>query len=115
MFSALDSDDRARMSRVLDRVHARFIEAVIASRGEHLAGTPEVAFSRDSRVGEVAVEFGLADDLGTLANAVDRIGGAYMRDFTPRGSLLERVSGQIAIHVSGLLGPQTAPRPMYLP
>ena len=109
--SAPDSDDRARMSRVLDRVHARFIEAVTASRGERLVATPEVAFCRAFRVGEEAVELGLADDLCTLANAIDRVGGAYLRDFTPRRSVLERLSDHIAIRVSGLPGLQTAPRP----
>ena len=115
MFSALDSDDRAKMSQVLDRVHAQFIKAVTASRGERLAATPEVAFSGDFWVGEEAVELGLADDLCTLGNAIDRVGGAYMRDFTPRRSLVERLSDQIAIHVSGLFGLEVAPRPMYLP
>ena len=115
MSSALDRDDRARMSQGLDRVHAQFIEAVTASRGEGVVATPEVAFCVALRVGEEAVEPGLADDLCTLANAIDRVGGAYLHDFTPRRSVLEYLSDQIAIHVSGLLGLQTAPRPMYLP
>ena len=109
MSSALDSDDRARMCQVLDRVHAEFIEADTASCGERLAETPEVVFCGDFRVGEERVELGLAEDLYTLASAFDRVGGACPRDFTPRRSLMERLSDRTAVHVSGLLADSPAP------
>ena len=114
MFSALEDDDRTKMSQVLDRVHAQYIGAVTKSRGPRLAGTPADLFSGDFWVGEEAVELGLADELCTLADALEDLGAAYMRDFTPRGSLLDRVTDRLAIHVAGRVRLHATPRPMFM-
>ena len=115
MFSALDNDDREKMARLLEAVHAQFIDAVIASRGERLTGTPEVVFSGDLWVGEEAVTLGLVDELCTLGHALDELGAAHTRDYTPRRSLLERVSDELAIRAAAMLALGAAPRPMYMP
>ena len=115
MFSAVDADDRDRMTTLLGRVHGQFIDAVTARRGARFTATQEVLFSGDFWVGEEAVRLGLVDELCSLEQALDTLGAAYARDFSPHPSLFDRVTKEIAVGASNLLRIEVGPQPMYLP
>ncbi len=115
IFSALDADDRDKMTGLLGRVHDQFIEAVMARRGERFTVTPEVLFSGDFWVGEEAVHLGLVDELCSLEQALEALGATYTRDFSPRPSLFDRMSEEIAVRAAGLLRLNAGTTPMYMP
>ena len=115
MFSAMDTDDRAKMHSLLARVHAQFVGAVQSARDGRLVGAPEELFSGDFWVGDEAVELGLADELCTLTDALGSLGAAYARDFSPREDFFDRITDQLAIGAAELLQAQHAPPPMFLP
>ena len=71
----LTDEERALLQATLDDVHGQFIDAVFESRQEHLTREDVVALA-DGRIfsGQQALEHKLVDQLGNLADAVDRAG-----------------------------------------
>jgi signal peptide peptidase SppA len=101
-----DSDVRA-YRRLLETVHAEFKGVVVESRGARLA--VDEAAARAAAVGQAgdglfdgsvytgrdAVELGLADAVGTLAEECQQRFGTkvQLRDFTPKPSLFSAMGG----------------------
>ncbi|HKJ94290.1 MAG TPA: S49 family peptidase [Gammaproteobacteria bacterium] len=81
---------------MLDRIHQQFIETVKKGRGARLKGDPDKLFSGLFWTGQESLDLGLIDGLGGPRRvARDVIGAPQMVNYTPRGSLLERMADRI--------------------
>ena len=71
----LTDEERALLQATLDDVHNQFIDAVFEGRQEHLTREDVVALA-DGRIfsGQQALKHKLVDQLGNLADAIDRAG-----------------------------------------
>jgi protease-4 len=77
---------------MLDQIHAQFIGAVKAGRGNRLKETPET-FSGLFWTGQQAVEMGLADHLGNLDYVAREVVKAEeLVDYTRRDNVAERLA-----------------------
>lgn len=93
-FSETTPRQKAHVQRVLNQIHAQFIEVVRAGRGTRLQET-EDTFSGLFWTGEQAVELGLADQLGGLDYVAREIAQApEIIDYTLRENVAERLVRQ---------------------
>jgi protease-4 len=114
-FSPLKASDREHVQRMLDELHAQFIDTVKEGRGDRLkvADYPQL-FSGLFWSGEEAKEMGLVDEFGSSSYvAREVIGAEEIVDFTPKEEVWERLArnigagaAEVLATVSGLgLGP----------
>ncbi len=98
-FSETTPRQKAHVQRVLNQIHAQFIEVVRAGRGTRLQET-EDTFSGLFWTGEQAVELGLADQLGGLDYVAREIAQApEIIDYTLRETVAERLVRQFGASV----------------
>ena len=98
-FSETTPRQKAHVQRVLNQIHAQFIEVVRAGRGTRLQET-EDTFSGLFWTGEQAVELGLADQLGGLDYVAREIAQApEIIDYTLRENVAERLVRQFGASV----------------
>jgi protease-4 len=91
-FSPLDPKARRHAQKMLDEIHAQFIDAVKQGRGEALKPNKEI-FSGLFWSGTKAKELGLVDDYGSADSvARDVIGAEEIVDFTVRENLIHRLA-----------------------
>jgi len=94
-FSPVNEFDREHLRRVLDELHANFIGAVKAGRGNRLKDDPQI-FSGLFWTGEESVALGLADGFGDLGYvARDVIGVETTVDFTKEVDVWERLASRM--------------------
>lgn len=94
-FSPVNEFDREHLRRILDELHANFIGAVKAGRGNRLKDDPEI-FSGLFWTGEESVALGLADGFGDLGYvARDVIGVETTVDFTKEVDVWERLASRM--------------------
>ena len=98
-FSETTPRQKAHVQRVLNQIHAQFIEVVRAGRGTRLQET-EDTFSGLFWTGEQAVELGLADQLGGLDYVAREVAQApEIIDYTLRENVAERLVRQFGAAV----------------
>ena len=98
-FSETTPRQKAHVQRVLNQIHAQFIEVVRAGRGTRLQET-EDTFSGLFWTGEQAVGLGLADQLGGLDYVAREIAQApEIIDYTLRENVAERLVRQFGAAV----------------
>jgi len=103
-FSPVDEGAVAELQALLDEVHALFIDAVKAGRGDRLQASDEVLYSGRVWTGAQGVEIGLADGFGRIDQVAREVIGAERRvDFTPRRSLLDELVGRASYEVTHTL------------
>lgn len=89
-FSPVTESQRAHAQAMLDQIHAQFIAAVRAGRGDRLKEDLNT-FSGLFWTGQQAVELGLADQLGTLDSvARDIVKAEQVIDYTRNENMAER-------------------------
>ena len=103
-FSPENPAQKAYAQRMLDEVHAQFIEVVRKGRGKRLRETPEM-FSGLVWSGAKSIELGLADGYGTVDSvARDVIKAEDIRDFTVKPNFAEKIAGKFgATMASGVV------------
>ncbi len=107
-FSPLQDEERTHIQRLLDQMHAQFIQVVKNGRGERLKGG-EKLFSGLIWSGEESVELGLVDALGSAGYvAREVIGVEEIVDFSARKGYLERISEGIGSAVASALSSELA-------
>jgi len=107
-FSPVEPEQRAHLQRMLDRIHAQFIQAVKEGRGDRLAEDDRL-FSGLMWTGKRGLELGLVDAMGSAGYvAREVIGVDNIVDFTPRGSLVERLSERFGAAVARALSLERA-------
>lgn len=90
-FSPQTDRQRVFTQAMLDQIHAQFIAAVKAGRGNRLKETPET-FSGLFWTGQQAIELGLADQLGNLDFVAREVVKAEdIIDYTRRENVAERL------------------------
>jgi signal peptide peptidase SppA len=97
-FSAETDEQKARMERLLESIHAQFIALVKARRGDKLDAKQDV-FDGSIFTGEEGVAVGLIDGLGDARTELRKRFGdkTRIRTLTPaRGGLLARFAGATA-------------------
>ena len=107
--------DRFRTNIRVGLIAIAHVAGVPARRSARLTSTPEVLISGDSWVGGQALALGLVDELCTIDPALAALGTSHLRDFSPRASLIARLTEQISIRAADVLQNDAAPRPMTLP
>lgn len=114
-FQGITPEQEAFWQEVLTTVHEQFIADVKAGRGEALSDDPEL-FSGLIWSGEQAISLGLADRTGDTSEVSrDLLDGEHrMVDYTPAGSLLDRVSRQLGVSVGAALGLESVQTPVML-
>ncbi len=107
-FSPLENAERTHIQRLLDQMHAQFIQVVKEGRGKRLK-EDEKLFSGLVWSGEESVELGLVDALGSAGYvAREVIGVAEIVDFSVRKGYLERISEGIGSAVARTLSSELA-------
>jgi len=92
--------EKAHVQTLLDDIHAQFIAAVKAGRGERL-GRDQNLFSGLIWTGQQAVEKGLVDELASAAYVAREVIGAESRvSFNPEQKLVDKLSEQLGIGLS---------------
>jgi protease-4 len=94
-FSPMDERQRAHAQKLLDEIHAQFIEAVRAGRGNRIVDSPEI-FSGLIWSGARSIELGLADGLGSV-NQVARevIGAERVVDFSRKEDFADKLARRL--------------------
>ncbi len=94
-FSPMDDRQRAHAQKLLDEIHAQFIDAVKVGRGDRIGTSPEL-FSGLVWSGARSVELGLADGLGSV-NQVARevIGAERVVDFSRREGFADKLARRL--------------------
>jgi protease IV len=99
-FLPVNPDEQAHVQRLLENIHAQFIDAVKTARGDRLKGTDEQLFGGLIWTGDEAVELGIIDGLGSPGYvARELIGQERIVDFTPRQDLLRRLADSFGVAV----------------
>ncbi|MCC6869295.1 MAG: S49 family peptidase [Burkholderiales bacterium] len=96
--------DREKLATILEGIHRNFIDAVKEGRGAKLKGAEAELFSGDFWLGTRAVELGLADGIGSLADVLQReFQVSRVREFRPPESWLTRALRSARSEVHALL------------
>lgn len=95
-----DSGQKAHLQKMLNEVHQHFIQAVKDGRGDRLIQQPDL-FSGLIWTGEKAISLGLVDEFGsTQSVARDHIEAEKIINFTPSGSLIDRLINRFGVSMS---------------
>lgn len=104
-FSPTDPQQVEYAKRMLEEIHAQFIQVVRQGRGKRLKETPET-FSGLVWSGQKSIELGLADGFGSVESvARDVIKAEEVVDFTPQEGLADRLVGKFGIAMASLFKP----------
>lgn len=104
-FSPTDPQQVEYAKRMLEEIHAQFIQVVRQGRGKRLKETPET-FSGLVWSGQKSIELGLADGFGSVESvARDVIKAEEVVDFTPQESLADRLVGKFGVAMASIFKP----------
>ena len=96
-FSPLKPEEVEHVKKLLDDIHAQFIQAVRTGRGDRLKDDPEI-FSGLIWTGEEGMALGLIDALGSASYVAREIVGAEeIVDYTIRPSYLDRFAERLGV------------------
>lgn len=103
-FSDIRPEQRAFWQQVLNTTYRQFVDDVKAGRGDRLSDDPKV-FSGLIWTGEQAQQLGLVDAIGSIEDvARERLDQPELHDYMPPGSPLERISRELGLITTRLLG-----------
>lgn len=113
-FSPVSEFDRNHVDALLTDLHAEFIAAVKAGRGDRLKGDDETLFSGLFWSGRKGIELGLVDAIGSAGYVAREVVGAEeIVDFTSKEDPLSRLAdrlgaatGKVLARIGGFEGPQ---------
>ncbi len=96
-FRPEQDEDVARLNKMLEQIHANFIDHVKARRGEKLVDNPDM-FTGEIWIGQQAIEQGLVDGLGHLVPVLkDKFGkDVRLRRYDIRRPVWQRFGAQVA-------------------
>ncbi|ALM52169.1 signal peptide peptidase SppA [Halomonas huangheensis] len=111
-FSEIRPEQRDFWQEVLDTTHRQFIDDVKAGRGERLSDDPDV-FSGLIWTGEQARELGLVDRIGSIEDeAREQLEEPALHDYTPPEAPFDRISRELGLMATQLLGLSDSASPM---
>ena len=102
-FSPLEAKDKAYISGMMEDIHQQFIGVVKEGRGKRLKETPDM-FSGLIWTGQMSIDLGLADGVGTLDSvARDVIKAEDIVDYTMKEGIAEKVAKRFGASVASSL------------
>jgi protease IV len=102
-FSPVQQRDVEHAKKLVGDIHQQFISVVREGRGKRLKETPDM-FSGLIWTGQMSIELGLADALGSLESvARDVIKAEDIVDFTQKESIAEKVAKRFGAGAAGAL------------
>lgn len=107
-FSDMSAEQRAFWQEVLDSTHQQFIRVVKEGRGERLADNPQI-FSGLVWNGEMALEQGLIDQLGSLFTLQSQLGVERSINYTPEPSPWDRLEQRLGAAIKSAFVELAAP------
>ncbi|WP_416885258.1 S49 family peptidase [Marinospirillum sp.] len=107
-FGEISEEQRAFWQQVLDSTHQQFIERVQEGRGERLSDNPQI-FSGLVWNGELALQEGLIDELGSIFTLQRQYQTQRLVNYTPDLTPWERLEQRLATRVSLMLNEWQAP------
>lgn len=108
-FEPLTQEDTLKLKSVLDEVHDYFSGLVKIARANKLNGDPEVLFSGDFWTGAKAVELGLVDGTGNLADILkDKFDVERYRDYSVSESFVHEIARSIGVELETFTSPKLA-------
>lgn len=108
-FSDMTEEQRVFWQQVLDSTHQQFIARVKEGRGERLSANPQI-FSGLVWNGELALEQGLVDELGSLFTLQQQLGVARSVNYTPEPSPWERLERRLGAAIQAAVVALAAPQ-----
>lgn len=107
-FSDMNTEQREFWQGVLDSTHQQFIRVVKEGRGDRLADNPQI-FSGLVWNGELALEQGLIDELGSMFTLQTQLGVERSINYTPEPSPWERLERRLGAAIKTALVELAAP------
>jgi len=102
-FQPVSAAEKAHLKKMLASTHKQFINAVKAGRGERLKDNSDI-FSGLFWTGEDAQALGLIDGFLTTSQvARDVIKAEETINFTPKKTLLDKLSGQVSMRINQMI------------
>lgn len=102
-FAPVKTQEIKHAQAMLNQIHQQFIEAVRQGRGDRLQDNGNL-FTGLVWTGDESIKLGLADAIGNDGYVAKEIIGTEKQvDFTPRGSLLERISSRVEASFSRVM------------
>lgn len=102
-FSPADPEEVSHIKKILDQIHAQFIDVVKRGRGDKLKDESQL-FSGLIWTGEEGISLGLVDALGSSSYvAREIIGAEEIVDFTPARGYLELLAERFGTAVGGAM------------
>jgi protease-4 len=93
-FSDMDEEQREFWQSVLDSIHQQFIDRVKEGRGDRLVDDPKI-FSGLVWSGEMALDLGLIDELGSIYSLQAKLGVEQSVNYTPEPGPWERLERRL--------------------
>lgn len=91
-FAPVSSEDKEKITQLLDETHTHFVDIVTTSRGQRLKGDPAELFSGDFWIGSQALQLGIVDGLGNISDVLPRaFNVTHYVDYSEQPSMLEHV------------------------
>lgn len=108
-FTDIDAEQEAFWQGVLDSIHQQFIARVKEGRGDRLVDDPSI-FSGLVWSGELALELGLIDELGSIYTLQADLGVERSVNYTPEPSPWERLEKRLGTAFKAALVELMAPK-----
>jgi len=113
-FSNVKPAEKAHVQRMLNDIHAEFIESVKSGRGERLAENPDL-FSGLVWAGSESIELGLTDAIGDVRSvAKNEIGEEKIVDFTAQQPFLEKLAKSMGAATASFMANFTTLNKVFL-
>lgn len=100
-FLPVTSEDKQKITAVLNQVHDYFINVVKTSRGSRLQGNAKELFSGDFWTGIKAKQLGLVDGFADITSVMQNTFKVkYYHDYTPQPPFLQALVSNISSYLS---------------
>lgn len=91
-FEPVSTEDKEKITHLLDTTHTHFVGIVTNSRGNRLKGDPTELFSGDFWIGSQALQLGIVDGLGNMSELLPQVFHvSHYVDYSEEPSLLDSV------------------------
>lgn len=91
-FAPVSPEDKEKITQLLDETHTHFVDIVTTSRGNRLKGDPAELFSGDFWIGSQALQLGIVDGLGNIADVLPKVFNVeHYVDYSEEPSILDHV------------------------
>lgn len=103
-FRPVESEDKAKVMSIVNRMHTHFIQSVKETRKDKIKGSDDVIYSGDFWTGDEAVEMGLADGFGDLNSLLaEKFKVEKVANYTPQRSIFDNMKKSFRSEMTGMV------------